>query len=389
MKDKYMKFLKKQIVFLLILLVVVCFSFGVSYSNFIFNSPEQRAVEMINTKLEYKININGLETTEYNLVPGNNLLNIEIKSLNEIDTYYKLVYMSGTYDVIYYNTEVNNRISSNDTIILSVLVFNKLDFNQTITFDVLGGFITNRVSDIKVKEGLNEIEKNINIGDIVNINGNDFYLLEVKSDSIDLVSVNTYEKEDLSFVGALGYNNYVVGLNIFASNINLGNNLTVRTVNLEDIETYTSPNVIAYDGVKKFYKPSNNIYYPSLLEYEKDVKIDDRKEGLITRSQTVGVDGIFGTAKEITIKMFNINNINFTNNIYNNIFLNKNYYVSTRVPEVNDDKINYNVCKIENNNLKLVTIYDSDNNEYELNTPVKLFVNLESKYNIINNLIQI
>ena len=58
MKERYIKFFKKELVFLLILLLVVCFSFGVSYSNFVYNSDKHRAVEMYTSSLKYEVTIN-------------------------------------------------------------------------------------------------------------------------------------------------------------------------------------------------------------------------------------------------------------------------------------------------------------------------------------------
>ena len=59
MKHKHKKkFFYKRFVVLFILLAVVCFSLGASYSNFIYTSSNHRAVEMHMNKLSYNIKVN-------------------------------------------------------------------------------------------------------------------------------------------------------------------------------------------------------------------------------------------------------------------------------------------------------------------------------------------
>ena len=84
MKSRYIKFFKKELVFLLVLLIVVCISFGITYANFIYNSEGKRAVEMFAGALSYNIKINGEYKNNIDLIPGSQIVNIDIESLIDI-----------------------------------------------------------------------------------------------------------------------------------------------------------------------------------------------------------------------------------------------------------------------------------------------------------------
>ena len=391
MKEKYIKFFKKEVIFLTILFVIICFSFGVTYSNFIFNSEPHRAVEMVNTKLEYEIKINNKVSSSYELLPGNNVLNIEITSLNKITSFYKFVYKNGNYDVSLFDSTINNKIVSDEVITFKIIVFNNSDDKETIYFDVLGGYITNRISDINVPSGYNEINKNIKIGDIITINDNEFRLLNINNDnSIEVVSVDNYVDDSLKLNGAYGYNNAVSLLNNYAgSRFYEEKALIIRSVNLEDIERFTNDKVVSYNESKIYYNSSENIFYPMLFAFEKNTLIDNIPNSrVINRSESISMNDSFLNCLRIETSTTKINNYEFKSNIYKTIF-NGNYYLSTRFNKTNENMIEYGVLKVENNKIINNTLCNSIGNEYEVNNPVKIYIKLSNKYNIINSFIQL
>ena len=61
--DRYISYIRNRIIILCAALVIVCVSFGVSYSNFVYNSKEHRAVEMFVNKLNYVLKINNNDSS--------------------------------------------------------------------------------------------------------------------------------------------------------------------------------------------------------------------------------------------------------------------------------------------------------------------------------------
>ena len=181
-------------------------------------------------------------------------------------------------------------------LICKIIVFNNSDDKETIYFDVLGGYITNRISDINVPSGYNEINKNIKIGDIITINDNEFRLLNINNDnSIEVVSVDNYVDDSLKLNGAYGYNNAVSLLNNYAgSRFYEEKALIIRSVNLEDIERFTNDKVVSYNESKIYYNSSENIFYPMLFAFEKNTLIDNIPNSrVINRSESISMSDSF------------------------------------------------------------------------------------------------
>ena len=76
---------------LAIILVIVCFSFGKTYSKFIYTSSSNRVAEIFVNKLSYKFTINNKETNEITIPSGNSVLNISMTSLNEKENYFTFI----------------------------------------------------------------------------------------------------------------------------------------------------------------------------------------------------------------------------------------------------------------------------------------------------------
>ena len=151
MKNKYIVFFKGSMVILLILLIVVGFSFGVSFSSFVYSSSDHRAVEMKVGSLNYKLLIEDNETNTITLKPGYNIINIKIESLNKVDSYYKIV-LDNNLNTYYYNSLKDEIINKNEVKEKTILIFNNKNENEIVNFKIEGGYITNRIEDVKVKE---------------------------------------------------------------------------------------------------------------------------------------------------------------------------------------------------------------------------------------------
>ncbi|MBR4693741.1 MAG: hypothetical protein IKP07_02915, partial [Bacilli bacterium] len=158
MKSKYISFFKKELIFLLVLLIVVCISFGITYANFVYNSEDKRAVEMFAGALSYNLKINGTYQNNIDLVPGSSIIDLEIESTNEISSYYKLL-INKKITVYSIDGITKGVIGSNDKVNIRLYIVNPSNDNINISFIVSMGYLTNTLEDVKVNDGYYEIGK--------------------------------------------------------------------------------------------------------------------------------------------------------------------------------------------------------------------------------------
>ena len=221
---------------LAIILVIVCFSFGKTYSKFIYTSSSNRVAEIFVNKLSYKFTINNKETNEITIPSGNSVLNISMTSLNEKENYFKLFYKENkNITVFLLKGNVSGKISNNEINNIKLFVINKSDSEETLIFDVQSGYITNTLDDIVKPNDESEIKDKINIGDYIEYRPIETILTLEKdysgSNNIKLETINTNwqildinDKAEITLIseepinnvslkGSLGYNNGVYLLN--------------------------------------------------------------------------------------------------------------------------------------------------------------------------------
>ena len=418
MKERYIKFFKKNVVVLVILLIVVCFSFGISYSNFVYNSNNHRAVEMHINKLKYNIKINNTLTNKIDIPSGNSVVNIEIESLNNVDTYFKLLTLKSDYlDIYYLDQKPNDKINSNNKNVVKLFVSNKTNNNVSCEFLVSGGYINNSIDDILIPNNYQEIINKISVGDnfeykiddkTYNLNydfldnielhtiNNGFRILNVNDDgSIDLISNESVSINSLKFKGAKSYNNIIYILNTILNELYSSKySVNVRNININDINKYMKSNLEIYSNNIKTYTNQNNIYIPSLYENEIGSIINNQHlNGKIDKSENNSfIDSNYKIANTITLKEMNkLNNIvedNFKSSIYYELFIEKNnkyynpYYISTRYSDTSEDNILFGIFGIKNNELYKSNLYDSNNNEYESSLFVRPIIRISNKVNL-------
>ena len=372
MKDKYIKFFKKELVFLLILLLVVSFSFGVSYSNFIYNSDMHRAVEMYNSSLKYEIEFNNAKVNNITVKPGNNLINLNIKSINEVDSYYKLVFKNDSLNVKYFNKSDNNILRKNEQINLSLLIFNNKAENQTIELKVIGGYINNTYEQIIVENGYKTIDDNITIGKSIIYDSKPYRLLSIdENGTYELIS-DVVSRVNIS--GSLGYNNYI-------QTINSGFAINSRVLNIEDINKYLNINPINYTESRIFL----NSYYPVLWKYEQGSIINglDTK-GFVSRSGKFLIDESYSISNSIESKKININNLEFKDNIYEEIFSSSNYLLATRFNTYQNNRVYWGVLSMNDGGIRQNILYDSNNNNYDVNDNIRILLKVSNNINLFN-----
>ena len=405
MRDRYLGVFKRSMVLLSILFVIVCFSFGVSYSNFIFSSTEHRAVEMHIDKLLYAIKINNEPTSELDVKPGISVYTIEIESLNKISSYYKLITEKNDLNIYYLANNTNNKIDGYGKNTTRLVIFNNTSRNIKTKFLINGGYINNKIDDISVNSGFREITQ-LNIGEYITYNTNNSYnldndysseedsiintnnslyrILSVNDDNtIDIISVNSVLLNNLTFNGANGYNNFAYIVNDICNKVFSNNNTVyVKNVNINELEKYTSTKIVNYDNIKSINKL---LYIPKILEYEKNVIIDGNTNETYSNDELLLIDKL-NSSKPITsivISEPNILEYEFNNPIYSELFMNSNYLLSNRIIKSDDDNLLYGVYQVEDKNIIINELYDSLDNDYSVSDIyVKPIIRLSSKTKI-------
>lgn len=409
-------------IFLAIILVIVCFSFGKTYSKFIYTSSSNRVAEIFVNKLSYKFTINNKETNEITIPSGNSVLNISMTSLNEKENYFKLFYKENKNITIFLlNGNVSGRISNNEINNIKLFVINKSDSEETLIFDVQSGYITNTLDDIVKPNDESEIKDKINIGDYIEYRPIKTTLTLEKdysgSNNIKLETINTNwqildinDKAEITLIseepinkvslkGSLGYNNGVYLLNDLCYKLYSSNDSKyVRNLNIEDIEKYLDTDVWNYDIQSNYKTYISNLYYPTIWSKEKNVIIDNTNiNGTLNKSESVELSKLT-SYKETTLSLTTKNNYWSSSLIENNFkdkemykLLIKNELLSTRYTSTEEDNIEWGFIGIKDSSVIKNKLYSSDNVNKEITGYLRPIITLKDSVilNYKNNLLSI
>lgn len=407
---------------LAIILVIVCFSFGKTYSKFIYTSSSNRVAEIFVNKLSYKFTINNKETNEITIPSGNSVLNISMTSLNEKENYFKLFYKENkNITVFLLNGNVSGKISNNEINNIKLFVINKSDSEETLIFDVQSGYITNTLDDIVKPNDESEIKDKINIGDYIEYRPIETTLTLEKdyagSNSIELETINTNwqildinDKAEITLIseepinkislkGSLGYNNGVYLLNDLCYKLYSSNDSKyVRNLNIEDIEKYLDTDVWNYDIQSNYKTYKSNLYYPTIWSKEKNVIIDNTNiNGTLNKSESVELSKLT-SYKETTLSLTTKNNYWSSSLIENNFkdkemykLLIKNELLSTRYTSTEEDNIEWGLIGIKDSSVIKNKLYSSDNVNKEITGYLRPIITLKDSVilNYKNNLLSI
>lgn len=407
---------------LAIILVIVCFSFGKTYSKFIYTSSSNRVAEIFVNKLSYKFTINNKETNEITIPSGNSVLNISMTSLNEKENYFKLFYKENkNITVFLLKGNVSGKISNNEINNIKLFVINKSDSEETLIFDVQSGYITNTLDDIVKPNDESEIIDKINIGDYIEYRPIETILTLEKdysgSNNIKLETINTNwqildinDKAEITLIseepinnvslkGSLGYNNGVYLLNDLCYKLYSSNDSKyVRNLNIEDIEKYLDTDVWNYDIQSNYKTYISNLYYPTIWSKEKNVIIDNTNiNGTLNKSESVELSKL-NSYKETTLSLTTKNNYWSSSLIENNFkdkemykLLIKNELLSTRYTSTEEDNIEWGLIGIKDSSVIKNKLYSSDNVNKEITGYLRPIITLKDSVilNYKNNLLSI
>ena len=109
-----------------------------------------------------------------------------------------------------------------------------------------------------------------------------------------------------------------------------------------------------------------------------------KKEGYYTKSEGIS-QGDYEKSSSITIKDIEINNnIEFVDDKYNEIFLNSNYLLSTRYQKADETVAVWGVLSIEEGQIKLNKLFESNLNDYIVNGNIRVLVNISNNIDLFN-----
>ena len=350
MGNKYIRLIKKSCIFLSILLVAVCFLLGSSYSNFVYKLDNHRAVEMIVSGLDYKVKINNEEINNLEIKPGLNIFNVEIKSVNEVDSYFKFL-INKDIDAFYVDEKPEGIIKENEIKSFNIVVFNNNDKEITSYYDVASGYINNKLSDIIIPNNYKEIENNFNVFSSVKLSNNDsiFKLLSFNHSKLEIILEKSIYVNKIK--GARGYIDWEETLN---NELKTYSNYNIRNVSLDDIRSYTGNNLISFKekevlNTNYFFIPFKNENY-----YIVDTKV---------------------LSNEIIVN-------NKTTSKYDEVFFNCDYTLTDTYSKENVNDVEWGVISIKEGNVVTSKLYDSNNREYEQTVYIKPIISFTNSVKI-------
>ena len=160
----------KQYIGVISIVLAVCILLTYSLSYFVTNSNNHRAAEMYVGELKYSMTIEGNSTNTLSVPAGETIVDINVTNQNEINTYFKLLYLKNSNVTISYYDETKDTgevytkyLSSGELLekgitgTLKLKIINNSSSAQTLTFSVSGGYSTNKLTDVDVPSTYSEI----------------------------------------------------------------------------------------------------------------------------------------------------------------------------------------------------------------------------------------
>lgn len=158
--EKTFQAICKKNTLVIIMLLFLCPVLGFSYASFVIRTDHYRASEMYIGSLLYSVKIDEGLTNIINIEANSELeIVVEVTSLNEVATKYKLIYESDPDIKIIYASDENEITSGviSTTKKSSLLIVNSSGIDKTVKLYVMGGYYNNDISDIDVGENYTEI----------------------------------------------------------------------------------------------------------------------------------------------------------------------------------------------------------------------------------------
>ncbi len=206
-------------------------------------------------------------------------------------------------------------------------------------------------------------------------------VLDVKNGNLRLISEVPTEST-VYLKGYNGYNNAVYLIDEICSTLYSTNKGTAQNLKIEDIEDKINKEQFDYTQDKHSYvdtgkyggtkEYTDNLYYPEIFAKEKTGWVDDNQgteydlseqKDLIKQTE----DKKAQSKMKITHTYWNRNmqESDWKNKIYNNIFTYGSYWLSSRCTSPDLDVAYFRVYRVENGNIKGRSLYNSDHHTIE------------------------
>ena len=157
-----------------IIVLSICMLLTYSLSYFKATTDSKRAAEMYIGELKYTLSIDGTSTNTLTVQPGETIVNMNITNINDIDTFYKVIYeKNSNIEIKYYDKtkdtdeNITNYDSPLDKILVNASKKIKLAIQNNSTSEVIvnfivsGGYSTNTLSDVIVPTNYTEINTKV------------------------------------------------------------------------------------------------------------------------------------------------------------------------------------------------------------------------------------
>lgn len=160
----------KQYIGVISIVLAVCILLTYTLSYFVVNTGNKRAAEMYVGELQYSINIDGVNKNTLSVPSGTMVANVTITSMDDIETYYKLLYSQNSNITIKYFSQTkdtsenvtnyslpSSSVLGKKTNSIKLLIYNSSTTEVTLTFKISGGYKTNTLDDVSIPSGYEEI----------------------------------------------------------------------------------------------------------------------------------------------------------------------------------------------------------------------------------------
>ena len=160
----------KQYIGVISIVLAICILLSYSLSYFKVNIDNKRAAEMYVGELKYSITYEKNTTNTLTIPVGETIVDLDITNLNDVKTYFKLLYKTNPNVVVTYfkqtkdtSSNITNYLASGDSLdkgatdTLKLKILNNSSSDQTLTLKVSGGYSTNTLDDVEVPSSYSEI----------------------------------------------------------------------------------------------------------------------------------------------------------------------------------------------------------------------------------------
>ncbi len=275
--------------FMCIIALALFILVGGTFSNFLVTSNNHRASEMYIGELKYNVSVDNINSNIIVAPIGISEYDVVINSLNDVNTYYKIVYPKVDGITIKYRNgfdKSEDLILNNGTKRLNLVIENNTSLEYTLDLKVVGGYEHNGLDAIGEVVGysfMDEIDT-FNITDTIKNNNTMLSDKDISFNSFD--GNGLYSNEDIYYFRGNVNNNYVMFANKCFRILRTNEDGSVRLIysgefcsdninSISNSEYNINNNDNAYFGYMTGIKEGNSNSYEEATSNKYNSKIKD------------------------------------------------------------------------------------------------------------------